>query len=118
MAEKTGRNIHTVVAQATDQGANSSLIRGLRAVPRSRSDGGDASERVSVSQPQGQGPETVHDQSVQTLGGHAEKRRRAVLRPLRASAQVRYEAKRRGAADHTVTQMLRQGDAEVFKLYS
>jgi integrase len=69
-------------------------------------------------QPETGNAETVHDQSPQSLGGNVEESRGAKFRPyeLRHTFATRLSAG--GVADHMVTQMLRQGDAEVFKLYS
>src|SRR5580700_8971685 len=87
--------------------------RGVRA-----SDGRGGGKRASVPQPEAHGAEAVHDQSAQSLGDDAEESRGSVLRPVRASAHVRNPAERGRRRRSYGDQMLRQGDAEVFKLYS
>ena len=52
------------------------------------------------------------------MGGNAEEGWCWVLRTLRIATTFATRLSAGGVADHTVTQMLRQGDAEVFKRYS
>ena len=66
-------------------------------------------------------PEIDCEQAIQRskgVGRYSEEGRRALFRALRVAAHLRYPAKRRRVADHMVTQMLRQEDADAFKLYS
>ena len=58
------------------------------------SDGGDARNRVPVSQPDNDRKEAVHDQPAQGLGGDAEESGRAVFRAVRTSAYLRHPAQR------------------------
>src|ERR1700730_10969747 len=44
--------------------------------------------------------------------------RDSLFQNLRSPVRIRYPVKRRGVADEWVTQLLRQGDAKVFKKYS
>ena len=73
---------------------------------------------MSVPEPKSGAAETAHDQSPQGLGGDPEESRVPFFAPyeLRHTFATRLIAG--GVAHHMMTQMLRQGDAEVFKLYS
>jgi hypothetical protein len=57
-------------------------------------DGGNAWERISVSQPETRNGEAVHDQSAQGLGRDAEESGSAVFCSLRTSSHVRYQVER------------------------
>src|SRR5205814_8589876 len=83
------------------------------------SDRGNAGQRVSVSEPEQGRPAAVCDQSPQGVALDSEEGAGATyftLCELRHAFATRLSAG--GMADHMVTQMLRQSDADVFKLYS
>jgi len=78
---------------------------------------GDAGFGVFVSVAAA-GVEAAHHELQEGVGCDAQAGRRAALSALPPAAHVRDAAERRGVADHFVTQLLRQGDATVFKRYS
>lgn len=53
-----------------------------------------------------------------SVEAHAQARGRFLLPTLRSPLDLRYTSERRRVADEWVTQLLRQGDSQVFKKYS
>jgi len=80
-------------------------------------DRGDAGKRVPVPESALNRQQTAHHESAKDVVGNVEEGWRSILRTLRITAYLRNVAECEWRGDHMVTQMLRQSDAEVFKLH-
>ena len=78
----------------------------------------DAGKRVSVPGATSKIQQAIHPITEEYLGRDTAACWRAAFPDIRVAPYVCDPAARRGVVDHFVTQMLRQGDSQVFKRYS